>query len=458
MNVKRLTALQLYGHLPKTDCGRCGFKTCMSYALKLLEREAKPSDCPLLSDEQWNTLNKLLMPPVQASSFSNLSVGGEEVLYRHEFRFFNPPPFFMDVSDLMPEEEILDRIKLVKDFSVERAGMRLSLDGVSVRSASNKDYRFRKALELVSENFSGPLILCSFKPEVLRDGLELVGSRRPLLYAADSENWSAVLKLARKYDTAFVVYSPTVEGLSSLSKRIISEGFSNLILDPGIDVRDDGLARTVNKFTLLRKAALDGVGELGFPLMASTASVWMRGCGDESKPYLESTIASLLLHRFASLFIVHSIERWSLLPLLILRSNIYGDPRVEPTVEPKLYEIGEPNEFSPVLLSTNFTLTYFSVSDDLRRSGVSCFLLIIDSGGLAATVAVAADKLSVEAISRALEKSRLSERVNHKKLIIPGVMESLKEELERRTGWDVIVGPQDSSQLGVFLGKEWSTL
>ena len=57
----RVTALQIYGWLPKTNCRACGEATCLAFACKLLQGEQKLSRCAPLSAESKFTENKKIM-------------------------------------------------------------------------------------------------------------------------------------------------------------------------------------------------------------------------------------------------------------------------------------------------------------------------------------------------------------------------------------------------------------
>lgn len=442
----RATALQVYGNLPKTNCGRCGERTCMDYALKLVEGEAKPADCPVLTDEQRLSIEELLSPAVRKVRIGiegkHIDVGGEEVMYRHELRFFNQTALFIDVSDLMEESVIERRVSFVKDFEFERVGVKLCLDGIALRSASGDAEKFGELVKKVADMYEGPLVLCSLDPVVLEAGAKIVRNRRPLLYAATEANWNDVLRIAREYKAPLAVCS------QEPSRKELGEHPEGIILDPCPDLTQEGIADSLDRFTMHRKNAVEGVSGYDQPLMASTVAPG----GD---PYTESMLACILTCRFASLLILHSIEPAFLLPILTLKQGLYSDPRAEPVVDAKLYEIGTPDKDSPVVLTTNFALTYFSVSKDLEDAKVSCFLLVVDTEGLAVTVAMAAEKLTGAAVKDALTTSCVKEKVAHKKLIIPGVAARLKDGIEEATGWEVLVGPQDSSQIASYLGEKF---
>jgi len=458
----RLTALQLYKYLPGTNCGECEEGTCMGFAVKLVDKEESPNNCPYLKSKKKDDLLEILIPPVRAIGIGagedKITLGGEEVMYRHELRFFNPCALFLDISDTMDDAEIEKRVALVKNLEVERIGQNLGLQGISVRCASGDMEKFKLVVEKISIEFKGVIMLASFNPEVLKVGCEASGKRKPLLYAANEKNYPEVLALAKEYETAIVVHSDDLDELGTLTRKLAAQNFHNIILDPGIETKGKGLADTIDKFAAIRKSAVNNVPELRYPLMAVPAIVHNSEDENEdetAKSYYESLLTAILMDRFASMLVIHSTDIWVQLPLLYLNLNIYTDPRVEPMVEPKLYELGKVNENSPVLVSTNYALTYFALTGDLEGSPVPCYLLILDTEGLAVLVAVAAAKLTGKIIKEALEENKVAEKVKHKKIILPGYCSSIVGQVEDDTGWEVMLGPQDSSQLKQFLKDKW---
>ena len=57
----KVTALQIYGWLPKTNCRACGEATCLAFACRLLLGEQKLSKCAPLSTESKFAENKKIM-------------------------------------------------------------------------------------------------------------------------------------------------------------------------------------------------------------------------------------------------------------------------------------------------------------------------------------------------------------------------------------------------------------
>jgi acetyl-CoA decarbonylase/synthase complex subunit gamma len=444
----KATALKILKLLPKKDCGRCKEKNCMELALKISEGERSLTECRNLPNKQKKNLLALLSPRVVAvetgTGKRTVTIGGEEVLYRHEYRFVNKTAVFIEVSDSMSREEINKRIEFVKNFEIERIGEKLAVDGIALRCATNDANKFKELAKLTAETYKGPIIICSLKPEVLEIGAQIFRNRRLILYAATNKTWKRIQGIAEKYDASFAVYSSDLDELTALTKEISKKGFKRLLIDPGID--DKKLSNTVNKLTILRKSAVSGRKDAGYPIISSTASV--------QNSFDESMLAALLINRYASAIIMNTINPGAMLNILTLRQSLYSDPRIEPMVESKLYSVCEPNRDSPIFMTSNFSLTYYSVLGDLEKAKIPSYILPIDTSGLAVTVSVAADILTASKVKEALERNKVAEKVNTKKIIIPGFAARLKESIEETTGWTVIVGPQDSSQIPEFLKKQ----
>ena len=162
--------------------------------------------------------------------------------------------------------------------------------------------------------------------------------------------------------------------------------------------------------------------------------------------------ASTLLLKYASILVMDTLQYQALLPLMMLRQNIYTDPQKPIQVEPKVYAIGEPGPTSPVLVTTNFSLTYFLVAGEIENSGVSAHLGIVECEGMSVLTAWAAGKFSGAKVAAFLKASGLEEQVKTRRLIIPGYVAQISGELEESLpGWEVVVGPQEASDLGPFL-------
>ena len=106
--MKAKSPLDIYKLLPQTNCGECGYDTCMSFAAHLIDRSAKPTQCkPLVekakkdkkAKEKLEKIIELVSPEIAEVTIGvgeyAIKIGGEDVLHRHELTFFNPTAFFI---------------------------------------------------------------------------------------------------------------------------------------------------------------------------------------------------------------------------------------------------------------------------------------------------------------------------------------------------------------------------
>lgn len=465
VGAKELSPIDVYMLLPKTNCKKCGLENCMAFATKLVNREIALELCtPLLEKQYQRAYQKLwemLKPPVKevtvGTGDSAVKIGGKLVMYRHELSYFNPTAIAIDVTDEMPEEEMLIRVKKTEGFSYLYIGRRLKLNMIAVRSTSNDPVKFRSTVKKVAENTKLPLILCSFHPEVIEAGLMAAPKARPLIYAATKDNWKDMAELALMYNCPLAVFAPNdLKLLRSLAKTLVEYGVQDLVLDPGT-FPNEGLPDTISNLTMIRRAACKRGDELlGFPIIGTPITAWTeRSDVAEVNMWNEAYIASVLINRYADILIMHSAEGWVLLPTTILRQNIYTDPRKPVAVEPGMKVFGQPDENSPLMMTTNFALTYYTVASDIESSGINCYLIVVDTEGLAVDCSVAGRKLTAEKVAETIKEVKAEEKVKHRKLIIPGKAARISGEIQELSGWEVLVGPRDSSEIPKFLQEKW---
>ena len=464
--IKELSPIDVYKLLPKTNCKECGVENCMAFATKIVNREVTLDQCkPLLKKENekaYKQLKEMLKPAVKEVEVGvgdkAVKLGGKLVMFRHEFTYTNPTAIAIDVTDEMPETEVLERVKKTENFSYEYIGYTLKLNMIAVRSTSNDPDKFKAVVKKVADNTAMPLILCSLNSSVLEAGLMATPNTKPLLYAATMDNWKDMAELALMYNCPLVVSAPNdLSLLVSLAKTLIAYGVEDLVLDPGT-FPDEGLADTLNNFTMLRRAATKGGEELaGFPLIGVPMAVWAsKGeAADEIVKWREAYLAGMLIVRYADILIIHETDGWALLPNTVLRQNIYTDPRKPVAVEPGLKVFGTPDEKSPVFFTTNFALTYYTVASDIESSKLNAYVVVVDTEGSAVDSGVAGRKLTADKVAEALKASGLENKVKHKTIIIPGKASRISGEIEEASGWKVQVGPRDSSEIPKYLIDKW---
>jgi acetyl-CoA decarbonylase/synthase, CODH/ACS complex subunit gamma len=464
--LKELSPIDVYKLLPKTNCKECGQDNCMAFATKIVNREIEIDSCkPLLKPENaknYAKLKDLLKPAVKEITVGvgdkAKKIGGKLVMYRHEFTYKNPTAIAIDVTDEMPENEVVTRVQKAENFNFEYIGNTLRLDMVAVRSTSEDPDKFKSCVKKVSESTKLPMILCTLNPTVAEAGLMAAPKARPLLYAATTENWKDMAELALMYNCPIVASAPNdLTSLVSLAKTLIAYGVTDIVLDPGT-FPAEGISDTINNFTMLRRAATKGGEELaGLPLLGVPMVAWTDK-GDTAEDLIkwrESYIASMLVVRYADVLIMHGNDGWSLLPITVLRQNIYTDPRKPVAVAPGLKVFGTPDENSPVLFTSNFALTYYTVASDIESNKVNAYLIVVETEGSAIDSGVAGRKLTAEKVADAIKESNIESKVKHKRIISPGKASRISGEIEELSGWKVLVGPRDSSEIPKYLIEKW---
>lgn len=464
--LKELSPIDVYKLLPKTNCKECGQDNCMAFATKIVNREVEIDSCPPLltkeNEKAYAKLRDLLKPAVKEITVGigekAKKIGGKLVMYRHEFTYKNPTAIAIDVTDEMSEQEIVSRVQKTDNFSFEYIGNTLKLDMVAVRCTSEDADKFKACVKKVSETTKLPMILCTLNPTIAEAGLMAAPKVRPLLYAATATNWKDMAELALMYNCPLVASAPNdLSALVSIAKTLMAYGVTDVVLDPGT-FTNEGLPDTINNFTMLRRAATKGGEELaGLPLLGIPMVTWVNKgeTADDLIKWREAYIASMLVVRYADLLIMHGNDGWSLLPTTVLRQNIYTDPRKPVAVTPGLKVYGEPDENSPVLFTSNFALTFYTVASDIESNKLNAYLIVVETEGSAIDSGVAGRKLTAERVAEAIKASGIESKVKHRRIIIPGKASRISGEIEELSGWKVQVGPRDSSEIPKYLIEKW---
>ncbi len=292
----------------------------------------------------------------------------------------------------------------------------------------------------------------------MRKGLEAASAGRPLIYAATKDNWREMAELALQHGCPLAASSPQdLDTLKSLTHTLEAYGVEDIVMDPGT-APNDGLAANLNNLVKLRwQSVNEEEDHLGYPILGLPLVAWTVEEEDTIiNEWNEAVLSTLCIDRFADAMIIHGISGWALLPQVILRSNIYTDPRKPVSVEPELVAFGEPDELAPVLLTTNFALTYYTVASDIESAKLNCYLIVVDSEGMSVESAVAGRKMTADTVAEALANFKVGDRVKHRHLVIPGRSARLSGEIQELSGWTVSVGPLDSSGIAKFIDEKWT--
>jgi acetyl-CoA decarbonylase/synthase complex subunit gamma len=464
--MKLNSPLQVYKYLPQINCAECGDATCMAFAAHLIDRSKKLDDCPpILKDEykkKYTELLTLLAPEIREITIGigehAKRIGGDDVLYRHQLTFFDPTAFAYDVWDTMPETELVERINKIANFRKFYVGKFLKVDMVAVRCVSGDPLKFASAVKKASETTKLPLILCSFDPTALKAALEVVKDKNPLIYAATEKNWGEVADLALNYNVPVVLFSPDLDKLKSLALSFREMGIKDLVLDPGTYPQGKKLKEAFEKFIMLRRAGIkEGQKDIAYPIMAVPLNAWLVYKDAVTASYWETVLSSVFTVRYGDIMILHSLEPYAMLPEVHIRDTIYTDPRTPVKVAPGVNEVGSPTKNSPVIVTTNFALTYYTVESDLSSNKINCYLAAVDTDGIGVEAAVAGGQLTAAKIKDTFQKANFEfkDKTSHGTLILPGLAARLQGDVEDVTGLRVMIGPPDSGRIPGWMEKNW---
>ncbi len=441
-----LTGIQIFKMLPQTNCKECGAATCLAFAMNLAAGKAELDQCPYISDEAREKLAEASAPPIRPVKLGKgvraRTVGGETVEYRHEKTFYNPTVLAATVASDIGEDELKNKLKVWNAFQYERVGLNLRPEMVALKDVNGDKDAFASRAKLIAEESEFNLILMTEDKDVMAAGIEACGFKRPLLYAATEANVEEFGNLAKENNLPLAVKAQSIDALIPLTEKLMGMGLKDLVIDSG--------AREVKKAfedqVALRRAALRQKNRaVGFPTIVFP-------CEMASNLDMEALIGTMFIAKYGSIVVFSDFTTELLFPLLLARLNIYTDPQRPMTVTEGIYEIGKPDENSPVLVTSNFALTYFIVSGEVESSKVPSWLLIKDTEGLSVLTAWAAGKFSGDDVGIFVKKSGIADKVKHKELIIPGYAAAIVGELEEELpDWKIIVGPREAAHLPAFL-------
>ncbi len=440
-----LTGMQIYKSLPKTNCKDCGLPTCMAFAMQVAAKQRALTDCPHLSGDAQAALSEASAPPMKLVRIGpegkRFEIGQETVMFRHEEKFHRPTGIAVRIPSSLSDTEAAARIEKIGGTVFTRVGtdLKAALCAVEVDGAEPA-----ARARLAAQTSKAPLILVGKDIQALKTAAEAIKDQKPLLYRAEAASLPPLAALAASLKLPLAVSGATVEELADLAQKAREAGVEEIVL--ALDAKNPG--ETIRSLTIARRAALKKqFRPTGYPAMVEL------GSGD---PWMESVLAASFAAKYAGIVLVDGLEPWQLLPVLTLVQDVYTDPQVPNTVEAKLYEIGSPNESSPVLFTTNFSLTYFSVQGEVERSKIPAFIAVVDTEGLGVLNSYAGDKISAEKVIKTLQAQKVAEKVKHRRLIIPGLLPIFRAEIEDGSEWkEVIIGPENAREIPAFLARTW---
>ena len=443
-----LTGLDIFKLLPKTNCKKCGMPTCLAFAMALAQKRAKLEDCPDVSEEAKGKLAAASAPPMRKIVFgtqdNQVQLGQETVMFRHEEKFYNPTALAVTVSDKLTGEDLTKRIEAVNALQFERIGIKIGAKAIALLNDSGSSESFAQAAATVKDASNLALILVTESPDAMAAAAAKTKESVPLLGSATPDTAEEMVKVAKENGCPIVAKADSLDALAGLTEKIKAAGVEDIVLN----LQSPNLQSQLLNLSKIRALALKKVFRpLGYPTISYATD------GD-----VDTQVASAisLICKYAGIVVLETVEPYALLPMLTAVMNIYTDPQKPVQVEPKIYRIGEPDENSPLMFTTNFSLTYYTVESDVESSRIPSYILVVDTEGTSVLTAYSGDKLNEKTVADAMKKFGVEDLVKHRKLIIPGYVAVMSGKLEEATNWEVMVGPRECSMLPKYLQEVWN--
>ena len=426
---------------PKANCKECGMPTCMAFGMKLAAKQVQLSACPYVSEDSKARLEASAVPPIRLITMKGagveLKVGNEICLYRHEKTFYNRPGLFIRVK--ASQSDLSAVVEQANGYHVSYVGSDFGINGFAVEADGSAD-GFAAAVKTVRTLSKLPIILMSGDAAVLATGAAALPGETPLLCGADASNSEAMAGLAAKNKLPLVVNGDNLNALAELTEKIKAKGAEDLVLNPAAKSMGAALAQA----SQIRRLALKNFHALGYPVISLACNA--------GSPEREALLATQAIAKYAGFVVLDQFTPELVYALLVLRENIYTDPQKPIQVLPGVYEINHPTAESPVLVTTNFSITYFSVANEVEGAGLPVWLLVADAEGMSVLTAWAAGKFDAERIAKAVKSFNIESKISKKRICIPGHVAVLSGELEEELpGWEIKVGPREAVDLPAFI-------
>ncbi len=438
-----LSGIQIFKLLPKTNCKECGFPTCLAFAMSLAQGKTELEKCPYVTDEAKAQLSEESAPPIRTVTIgagaSALKTGGETVLFRHEKTFFNPTGFAIMVAD--DDDKADEKLARAKELQYERVGLTLKADLVACRCASGNADTYASLVGRAKD--TGMALILIAEGEPLKKALEAVKDQKPLIYCATEANADEMGALAKESGCPLAVKAESLDAMAALTKKLTGAGLKDLVMDFGTRAMKQSF---VDHVAVRRLAIQKTFREVGFPTIAFP-------CEMTDDFMMESIYASAFVAKYASIVVLSDFRGENLFPLLLERLNIYTDPQRPMKTDAMIYEINNPTPKSPVLVTCNFSLTYFVVSGEIEASRQPAYLAVVDTDGLSVLTAWAAGKFVGDSIGPFILKQGIADKLEKPTLVLPGATAVISGDVEEElgSGWDVKIGPREAAHITAYL-------
>ena len=438
-----LKGLDIFKLSPKKNCKECGSPTCMAFCMKVAQGAVSLDKCPYFSPDAIATLSEATAPPMKTIKVgSDITLGGETVLFRHEKTLVSRNRFAVPVCTCMEDAEVDQKLADMQKVDYERIGEREYVEFVLVHCSKDSSGKWEDLVKKAAAT-NRTLILDCECAECARKALDICKDGKPILNGANAENYAEMSAIATEAGVVLGVRGNDLAELYDTVKKLEGLGNKNLVLDvTGKDAKE-----TFKNAVLVRRTALkDGDRTFGYPSIVNLARI---AKGDL---HLQTALAAVFTLKYGSIIVMEQMRYAEALPLYGLRQNIYTDPQKPMKVAPGIYPMNGATPDDPCLMTVDFALTYFLVSGEIERSNVPVNLLITDASGMSVLTAWAAGKFSSSTVKKFFDEYDIAGKINSRTLVIPGKVAVMKGEIQDKLPeWNVVVGTREAVEIVKFL-------
>ena len=438
-----LKGLDIFKLSPKKNCKECGSPTCMAFCMKVAQGAVPLDKCPYFSPDAIATLSEATAPPMKTLTVgSDIKLGGETVLFRHEKTLVSRNRFAVPVCTCMDEAKVDEKLADLQKVDYERIGEREYVEFVLVHCSKDSAGKWEDLVKKAMAT-NRTLILDCECVECAKKALALCKDGKPILNGANAENYEAMSAAATEAGVVLGVKGASLAELYDTVKKLEALGNKNLVLDvTGATVKE-----TFANAVLVRRTALkDGDRTFGYPSIVNLAKI---AKGDL---HLQTALAAVFTLKYGSIIVMEQMRYAEALPLYGLRQNIYTDPQKPMKVAPGIYPMNGATPDDPCLMTVDFALTYFLVSGEIERSNVPVNLLITDASGMSVLTAWAAGKFSSSTVKKFFDEFDIAGKINNRTLVIPGKVAVMKGEIQDKLPeWNVVVGTREAVEIVKYL-------
>ena len=129
----------------------------------------------------------------------------------------------------------------------------------------------------------------------------------------------------------------------------------------------------------------------------------------------------------------------------------WGIRRGEHRVRPGLYSVGSPSGSSPVLVTSNYTLSFDAVRSALK--GIDAYILVLNTLGINVWCAAGKGTFGTEELTERIETSGLANYVDHRTVTVPqlGASGISAHKVKQQSGFKVDYGPVRAEDIPSYL-------